>query len=66
MKKWLIIITAVLALLGMTACGKKQNTAKPTTIKITTDPVGAQIRISGKNYGKSPLFMVVSSDVYTH
>lgn len=64
MKKWLIIITAVLALLGMTACGKKQNTVKPTTIKITTDPVGAQIRISGKNYGKSPLNGKFSSGVY--
>ena len=58
------MIAAVLALLGMTACGEKQSAVKPTTIKISTDPAGAQIQISGKNYGKSPLSGKFASGVY--
>ena len=64
MKKWLLILTAAITLLGMTACTGKQKSAKPTTIKITTDPEGAQIQISGKNYGKSPLSGKFSPGVY--
>lgn len=57
MKRWILLLAAVACLAGGTACSSKKEKGKasPTKITIQTDPAGAEITISDKKVGKSPL-----------
>ena len=49
-----LLFAAVLSVFFFSACDSKPVDTRPV-IQIKTKPEGAQIFISGKNYGKSPL-----------
>ena len=55
MKKWFFLLIAAAVLTTITACSNNKKVVKATTINIKTDPIGADITIAGKKYGKSPL-----------
>lgn len=69
MKKWYLLFIAAATFLGITVCEaqyvqvskaeqkeKEKEKPRPTaTIRVTTNPAGANVLIANKRYGKSPL-----------